>query len=86
MTPRSNNTDTEGSDAMGRKTKVRTTIEPGVVLNVGDAELTDLHRLGVIHSSDREGYGTREWVDEADKATDTDEAPASKANDKKGAK
>lgn len=31
-------------------TKIRTTIEPGKVLEVGDAELVDLHRQHLLHS------------------------------------
>lgn len=34
-------------------TKVRTTIEPGKVLEVDDAELVDLHRLGLLYSFDK---------------------------------
>jgi hypothetical protein len=62
MTPR--NTDQERSDAMG-KTKVRTTIEPGVVLEVDDAELTDLVNLGIVKSRE----GDKGWKPEED--TDT---------------
>lgn len=35
---------------MAEKTKVRATIEPGVVREVDDAELVDLQRQGLIHS------------------------------------
>jgi hypothetical protein len=35
-------------------TKVRTTIEPGVVREVDDAELVDLYRQGLIHSLERD--------------------------------
>lgn len=34
-------------------TKVRTTIEPGKVLEVDDAELVDLHRQHLLHSFER---------------------------------
>lgn len=59
---------------MARKTKVRTTIEPGVVLTIDDTELIDLDRQGLIKSRETDD----DW-----KADDTDEAPASKADDKK---
>lgn len=36
------------------KTKVRTTIEPAVVLEVDDAELLDLTRQGLIQSIEDE--------------------------------
>lgn len=84
MTPR--NHLTEGSGTVARKTKVRTTIEPGVVLAIDDTELLDLDRQGLIHSSEA-GHGAHEWQPEAD----TDEAPAAtdddtaKADKKKGA-
>jgi hypothetical protein len=51
MTPRSNTDRRE--DAVAEKTRVRVTIEPGVVREVDDAELTDLARQGLIHSYDR---------------------------------
>lgn len=47
MTPRE--TIKKGSGAMA-KTKVRTTIEPGVVLSVDDSELLDLERQGLVKS------------------------------------
>lgn len=34
-------------------TKIRTTIEPGKVLEVDGAELLDLHRQGLLHSFER---------------------------------
>lgn len=34
-------------------TKARTTIEPGKVLEVDDAELVDLHRQHLLHSFER---------------------------------
>lgn len=41
---------------MARPLKVRTTIRPHKVIEVGDAELLDLTRQGLIHShEDREG-------------------------------
>lgn len=88
MTPREEETDRREGVTMARKTKVRVTIEPGVVRSVDDSELEDLARQGLIHSSAREGYGTHEWRDEDDVEVDTKtaEAPASKADDKKGAK
>lgn len=54
------------------KTRVRTTIEPGRVIEVDDAELTDLDRYGVIKSRE----GDKGWKPEEA------EAPA-KADDKK---
>lgn len=47
MTPR-NTTTTERNDAVTHQ--VRVTQEPGVVREVTDAELTDLHRQGILHS------------------------------------
>lgn len=38
---------------MADKTNVRVTIEPGVVREVDDAELLDLHRQGLLHSFER---------------------------------
>lgn len=47
MTPR--NTTTERNDAVA-KHFVRVTQEPGVVREVDDTELVDLHRQGILHS------------------------------------
>lgn len=58
MTPRAA-TDKKGSDAMG-KTKVRTTIEPGVVLTIDAPELLDLERQGLIKSRE----GDEGWQDD----------------------
>jgi hypothetical protein len=62
MTPRE--TDKKGREAMG-KTKVRTTIEPGRVIEVDDAELLDLDRQGLLKSYE----GGKGWKPEE---TDTD--------------
>lgn len=89
MIPREEETDRREGVTMARKTKVRVTIEPGVVRSVDDSELEDLARQGLIHSSAREGYGSHEWRDEEEAeevGSKTAEAPASKADDKKGAK
>jgi hypothetical protein len=69
---------------MARKTKVRTTIEPGTVIAIDDTELIDLDRQGLIHSSERDGVGSHEWKPEAE--ADPVEAPASPADKTKGAK
>ena len=79
MTPRNHLTERGGT--VTRKTKVRTTIEPGVVLAIDDAELLDLDRQGLIHSSDA-GHGSHEWRPEVE--ADADAAPA--ATDTKPAK
>ncbi len=44
----------------GRTVKVRTTFTPGIVHEVGDAELLDLDRQGLIHSRE----GDEHWVDD----------------------
>lgn len=82
MTPRNHLTERGGTVA--RKTKVRTTIEPGVVLAIDDTELLDLDRQGLIHSSEA-GHGAHEWRPEAKAEADPDGAPASKADKTKGA-
>lgn len=79
MTPRNHLTERGGTVA--RKTKVRTTNEPGVVLAIDDTELVDLNRQGLIHSSEA-GHGKHEWRPEVE--VDTDEAPAT--TDTKSAK
>lgn len=81
MSPRSDNT--ERSDAVGKKTKVRTTIEPGRVIEVDDSELLDLDRQGVIYSSEA-GDGKHAWKPEETEAAN-DEAPADSKPNKKGA-
>lgn len=48
MTPVTPNTKRK-DDAVG-KTKIRTTINPGEVLSVDDAELLDLERQGLVKS------------------------------------
>jgi hypothetical protein len=50
------------------KTKVRTTINPEVVLSVDDAELLDLTRQGLIKSQEGDkGWKPEEPADETDK-------------------
>jgi hypothetical protein len=73
------------ADAMA-KTKVRTTIEPGVVLTVDDSELLDLDRQGLIHSSESGKYGKAKWpaADKAEKTADKADSAADAA-EKKGA-
>ena len=61
MTPRET---TNGRSGAVGKTKVRTTITPGEVIEVDDAELTDLDRSGIIYASE-DGRGKHKWVDEA---------------------
>lgn len=73
MTPRNHLTERGGTVA--RQTKVRTTFEPGIVLSVGDAELLDLDRQGLIKSRESD----EDWEPE-----DTGKAPAS--TDTKAAK
>lgn len=81
MTPRATLNERSGAVAT---TKVRTTIEPGVVREVDDAELVDLYRLGLIASLERDDRhaalgvtapkGSR-WVP-AEKGADIVTAPA----------
>jgi hypothetical protein len=69
---------------MADKTKVRVTIEPGVVREVDRAELLDLHRQGLLYSFERSEVtddivGTKSpnrWQPPA-KGDDIVEAPAS---------
>lgn len=63
MTPREA-TPTERNDAVAKSTKVRVTMEPGVVRKVDDRELVDLDRQGLIHSSESGEYGSHEWKPE----------------------
>jgi hypothetical protein len=60
-------TDTESGRgrAVADKTKVRTTITPDAVIEVGPAELLDLERSGLIYSrADRKATrkGEHDWV------------------------
>ena len=87
---------TERNDAVG-KTKVRTTITPGEVLNVDDAELLDLTRQGLLLSDaevekiEAREQAAREKAEAeaaaAEQNTDepTDDAASSKRGVKKGA-
>lgn len=70
---------------MADKTRVRVTIEPGVVREVDDAELLDLHRQGLLHSFERSeitdavtggAKSPHRWQSPA-KGDDIVEAPAS---------
>jgi hypothetical protein len=75
MTPRVNINREEG--VMARKTAIRTTIEPGVVIKVDDTELLDLDRQGLIKSRE----GDEGWHPEAPEPEV--EAPAPTADTKK---
>jgi hypothetical protein len=91
MTPRSNTDRRE--DAVAEKTRVRVTIEPGVVREVDDAELTDLHRQGLLYSFERSDQtdavldgakSPHRWQSPA-KGDDIIEAPASVTDTQEGA-
>lgn len=69
---------------MAKKTKVRVTIEPGVVRSVDDAELIDLDRQGLIHSSEA-GHGRHEWKPEEEADVVEASAPVTKTKTEKGA-
>jgi hypothetical protein len=81
MTPESNLTERGG--AVARKTKVRTTFEPHVVISIDDRELEDLERQGLIYSASREGFGSHDWEDEAKSEAESETAPAATSTKKK---
>lgn len=53
--------------------KIRTTINPGEVLTVDDAELLDLDRQGLVYSSESGKVGKHKWKAEAPADADRDE-------------
>lgn len=55
----SNPTETERGATVASKTKVRTTINPGVVISVAEHELIDLDRQGLVHSRETDA----KWKD-----------------------
>ncbi len=60
--------------------RVTVTQEPAVVRTVGDRELLDLDRQGLIHSSESGEYGTHKFPTDEPA---TDAAPAAPADKKK---
>lgn len=85
-----NNTEPERGNAMARKTKVRTTLNPGTVIKVEEAELIDLSRQGLIYSrelADGETIpkGEKAFVDDEPVETESGTLDAPSVPDKKGA-
>lgn len=85
-------TQPERGRAVAKRTKVRTTMTPGIVVKVEEYELLDLDRQGLIHSRE----GDKDWQDDTPVKTESGDlaattpaaakaAPASKTTDGKAA-
>jgi hypothetical protein len=81
---RRDQTTTERGRALA--TKIRTTFEPSTVLEVGDAELVDLDRQGLIASREGDKGFDVDPTPEPEKTPDkVDGKPAVNADETKGA-